>query len=42
VEYWIISSLLMDRNVFRQIADDLAQYIAISCNGECLKSLSKS
>ncbi|XP_010081879.1 PREDICTED: ankyrin repeat domain-containing protein 32-like, partial [Pterocles gutturalis] len=32
VEYWIISSLLMDRNVFHQVADDLAQYIAISCN----------
>ncbi|XP_053911182.1 SMC5-SMC6 complex localization factor protein 1 isoform X2 [Cuculus canorus] len=32
VEYWIISSLLMDRNAFRQIADDLAHYIAISCD----------
>ncbi|XP_076217958.1 SMC5-SMC6 complex localization factor protein 1 isoform X2 [Aptenodytes patagonicus] len=32
VEYWIISSLLMDRNVFHQIADDLAQYLAISCD----------
>ncbi|XP_054665613.1 SMC5-SMC6 complex localization factor protein 1 isoform X1 [Grus americana] len=32
VEYWIISSLLMDRNVFHQVADDLAQYIAISCD----------
>ncbi|PKU33266.1 hypothetical protein llap_16430 [Limosa lapponica baueri] len=34
VEYWIISSLLMNRNVFHQIADDLAHYIAISCDGE--------
>ncbi|XP_035745208.1 SMC5-SMC6 complex localization factor protein 1 [Egretta garzetta] len=32
VEYWIISSLLMDRNVFYQVADDLAQYLAISCD----------
>ncbi|KAM6036183.1 SMC5-SMC6 complex localization factor protein 1 isoform 2-T4 [Theristicus caerulescens] len=32
VEYWIISSLLMDRNVFHQVADDLAQYLAISCD----------
>ncbi|XP_069737162.1 SMC5-SMC6 complex localization factor protein 1 isoform X2 [Phaenicophaeus curvirostris] len=32
VEYWVISSLLMDRNVFHQIADDLAHYIAISCD----------
>ncbi|XP_075382575.1 SMC5-SMC6 complex localization factor protein 1 isoform X2 [Mycteria americana] len=34
VEYWIISSLLMvkNRNVFHQIADDLAQYLAISCD----------
>ncbi|XP_050769510.1 SMC5-SMC6 complex localization factor protein 1 isoform X1 [Gymnogyps californianus] len=32
VEYWIISSLLMDRNVFHQIGDDLAQYLAISCD----------
>ncbi|KAJ7422560.1 SMC5-SMC6 complex localization factor 1 [Pitangus sulphuratus] len=34
VEYWIISGFLMDRNVFHQIADDLAQYLAISCDGE--------
>ncbi|XP_025950775.2 SMC5-SMC6 complex localization factor protein 1 isoform X2 [Dromaius novaehollandiae] len=32
VEYWILSGFLMDRNVFRQVADDLAQYIAISCD----------
>ncbi|XP_030327301.1 SMC5-SMC6 complex localization factor protein 1 isoform X2 [Strigops habroptila] len=32
VEYWIISSLLMDRNVFHQIPDDLAQYLAIACD----------
>nr|XP_038025707.1 SMC5-SMC6 complex localization factor protein 1 isoform X2 [Anas platyrhynchos] len=32
VEYWIISGLLMDRNVFCQIAGDLAQYIAIACD----------
>ncbi|XP_054254261.1 SMC5-SMC6 complex localization factor protein 1 [Indicator indicator] len=32
VEYWIISGLLMDRNVFHQVADDLAHYFAISCN----------
>ncbi|NWX22772.1 SLF1 protein, partial [Aegotheles bennettii] len=32
VEYWIISSLLLDRNMFHQIADGLAHYIAISCD----------
>ncbi|NXQ97860.1 SLF1 protein, partial [Sagittarius serpentarius] len=32
VEYWVISSLFMDRNVFHQIAGDLAQYLAISCD----------
>ncbi|XP_021235392.1 SMC5-SMC6 complex localization factor protein 1 isoform X2 [Numida meleagris] len=32
VDYWIISGLLMDRNVFHQIADDLAHYIAIACD----------
>ncbi|XP_035166759.1 SMC5-SMC6 complex localization factor protein 1 isoform X2 [Oxyura jamaicensis] len=32
VEYWIISGLLMDRNVFCEIADDLAQYVAIACD----------
>ncbi|XP_064499297.1 SMC5-SMC6 complex localization factor protein 1 isoform X1 [Pseudopipra pipra] len=32
VEYWIISGFLMDRNVFHQIADDLAEYLAISCD----------
>ncbi|KAM9507445.1 SMC5-SMC6 complex localization factor protein 1 isoform 1-T2 [Guaruba guarouba] len=32
VEYWIISSLLMDRNVFHQVSDDLAQYLAIACD----------
>ncbi|XP_042643539.1 SMC5-SMC6 complex localization factor protein 1 isoform X2 [Tyto alba] len=32
VEYWIISNLLMDRNVFHQIADGLAQHLAISCD----------
>ncbi|KAL2294715.1 hypothetical protein Nmel_008458, partial [Mimus melanotis] len=30
VDYWIISGLLMDRNVFHQVSD-LAHYIAISC-----------
>ncbi|XP_071585953.1 SMC5-SMC6 complex localization factor protein 1 isoform X1 [Heliangelus exortis] len=39
VEYWIISSLLMDRNVFHQIADDLAHYIAISCDDFSLSEL---
>ncbi|KAM6363097.1 SMC5-SMC6 complex localization factor protein 1 [Pluvialis apricaria] len=39
VEYWIISSLLMDRNVFHQIADDLAQYIAISCDDFSIREL---
>uniref|UniRef100_A0A8C2TR04 SMC5-SMC6 complex localization factor 1 n=1 Tax=Coturnix japonica TaxID=93934 RepID=A0A8C2TR04_COTJA len=38
VDYWIVSGLLMDRNVFHQIADDLAHYIVIACDGECLKS----
>lgn len=32
VDYWIVSGLLMDRNVFHQIADDLAHYIAIACD----------
>ncbi|XP_068785109.1 SMC5-SMC6 complex localization factor protein 1 isoform X2 [Struthio camelus] len=32
VEYWILSGFLMNRNVFRQVADDLAHYIAISCD----------
>ncbi|XP_052556538.1 SMC5-SMC6 complex localization factor protein 1 isoform X2 [Tympanuchus pallidicinctus] len=32
VDYWIVSALLMDRNVFHQIADDLAHYIAIACD----------
>lgn len=42
MEYWVISSLLMDRNVFHEIAGDLAQYLAVSCDGKCLKGLSKS
>ncbi|XP_068858367.1 SMC5-SMC6 complex localization factor protein 1 isoform X2 [Aphelocoma coerulescens] len=32
VEYWIISGLLMDRNMFHQVPDDLAHYLAISCD----------
>ncbi|XP_055646152.1 SMC5-SMC6 complex localization factor protein 1 isoform X2 [Falco peregrinus] len=32
VEYWVISSLLTDRNVFHEIADDLTQYLVISCD----------
>ncbi|NXV22789.1 SLF1 protein, partial [Cepphus grylle] len=39
VEYWIVSSLLMDRNTFHQIADDLAQYIAISCDDFSISEL---
>ncbi|NXN49426.1 SLF1 protein, partial [Rynchops niger] len=39
VEYWIVSSLHMDRNVFHQIADDLAQYIAISCDDFSISEL---
>ncbi|XP_056369502.1 SMC5-SMC6 complex localization factor protein 1 isoform X2 [Oenanthe melanoleuca] len=31
VDYWIISGLLMDRNLFHQVPD-LAHYLAISCN----------
>ncbi|XP_066424756.1 SMC5-SMC6 complex localization factor protein 1 [Molothrus aeneus] len=31
VDYWIISGLLMDRNVFHQVPD-LAHYLAISCD----------
>lgn len=42
MEYWIISSLLMDRNMFHQVAGDLSDYIAISCDGEYLIFLSKS
>ncbi|XP_074425894.1 SMC5-SMC6 complex localization factor protein 1 isoform X1 [Larus michahellis] len=41
VEYWIVSSLLMDRNVFHQIADDLAQYIAISCDDFSMSELKR-
>ncbi|XP_072214974.1 SMC5-SMC6 complex localization factor protein 1 [Excalfactoria chinensis] len=32
VDYWIVSGFLMDRNVFHQIANDLAHYIAIACD----------
>ncbi|XP_048359696.1 SMC5-SMC6 complex localization factor protein 1 isoform X2 [Sphaerodactylus townsendi] len=32
VEYWIISGFIMDRNVLRSVANDLATYIAISCD----------
>ncbi|XP_071437750.1 SMC5-SMC6 complex localization factor protein 1 isoform X2 [Pithys albifrons albifrons] len=32
VEYWIITGFIMDRNVFHQVADDLAQYLAVSCD----------
>ncbi|XP_009704764.1 PREDICTED: ankyrin repeat domain-containing protein 32, partial [Cariama cristata] len=39
VEYWIISSLLMDRNVFHQVGDDLAQYLTISCDDFTLSEL---
>ncbi|XP_065519795.1 SMC5-SMC6 complex localization factor protein 1 isoform X5 [Lathamus discolor] len=39
VEYWIISSLLMDRNVFNQISDGLAQYLAIACDDFSVREL---
>ncbi|XP_074851421.1 SMC5-SMC6 complex localization factor protein 1 isoform X2 [Carettochelys insculpta] len=32
VEYWILSSFMMNRNIFYQVANDLANYIAISCD----------
>ncbi|XP_043370527.1 SMC5-SMC6 complex localization factor protein 1 isoform X3 [Dermochelys coriacea] len=32
VEYWILSGFMMDRNVLHQVADDLANYIAIACD----------
>ncbi|XP_058024191.1 SMC5-SMC6 complex localization factor protein 1 isoform X3 [Ahaetulla prasina] len=32
VEYWIISGFIMDRNMLPSVADDLASYIAISCD----------
>ncbi|KAF2985892.1 hypothetical protein EK904_011012 [Melospiza melodia maxima] len=38
VDYWIISGLLMDRNVFHQVPD-LAHYLAISCDGEFARPL---
>uniref|UniRef100_A0A8V5H1Y2 SMC5-SMC6 complex localization factor protein 1 n=1 Tax=Melopsittacus undulatus TaxID=13146 RepID=A0A8V5H1Y2_MELUD len=41
VEYWIISSLLMGRNVFHQISDDLAQYLAIACDDFSVHELEK-
>ncbi|NXN33880.1 SLF1 protein, partial [Nycticryphes semicollaris] len=39
VEYWIVSSLLMNRNMFHQIADDLARYIAMSCDDFSISEL---
>ncbi|XP_075788257.1 SMC5-SMC6 complex localization factor protein 1 [Pelodiscus sinensis] len=32
VDYWILSGFMMDRNVLHQVAADLANYIAISCD----------
>ncbi|XP_060617772.2 SMC5-SMC6 complex localization factor protein 1 isoform X1 [Anolis sagrei] len=32
VEYWILSGFMMDRNMLPPVADDLASYIAISCD----------
>ncbi|XP_044301682.1 SMC5-SMC6 complex localization factor protein 1 [Varanus komodoensis] len=32
VEYWIISGFIIDRNTVHPVADDLASYIAISCD----------
>uniref|UniRef100_A0A6J0TP60 SMC5-SMC6 complex localization factor protein 1 isoform X1 n=2 Tax=Pogona vitticeps TaxID=103695 RepID=A0A6J0TP60_9SAUR len=32
VDYWILSGFVMDRNVLHPVADDLASYIAISCD----------
>ncbi|XP_039191628.1 SMC5-SMC6 complex localization factor protein 1 isoform X2 [Crotalus tigris] len=32
VEYWILSGFIMDRNMLHSVADDLASYIAISCD----------
>ncbi|XP_019387929.1 PREDICTED: SMC5-SMC6 complex localization factor protein 1 [Crocodylus porosus] len=32
VEYWILSGFITDRNVFQQVADNLAHYIAICCD----------
>nr|XP_056705223.1 SMC5-SMC6 complex localization factor protein 1 [Euleptes europaea] len=32
VEYWIISGFIMDRNVLHSVANDLASYVAISCD----------
>ncbi|OXB60194.1 hypothetical protein ASZ78_003587 [Callipepla squamata] len=34
VDYWIVSGLLMDRNVLHQVAEDLAHYIAIASDGQ--------
>ncbi|XP_010146917.1 PREDICTED: ankyrin repeat domain-containing protein 32, partial [Eurypyga helias] len=41
VEYWIISGLLMDRNIFHQVADDLAQYLAMSFDDFLICELKK-
>ncbi|XP_062985665.1 SMC5-SMC6 complex localization factor protein 1 isoform X2 [Elgaria multicarinata webbii] len=32
VEYWILSGFIIDRNMLHPVADDLASYIAISCD----------
>ncbi|XP_063151495.1 SMC5-SMC6 complex localization factor protein 1 [Candoia aspera] len=32
VEYWILSGFIMDKNMLHSVADDLASYIAISCD----------
>uniref|UniRef100_A0A8C8S2P5 SMC5-SMC6 complex localization factor 1 n=1 Tax=Pelusios castaneus TaxID=367368 RepID=A0A8C8S2P5_9SAUR len=41
VEYWILSGFIMDRNVLNQVGDDLANYIAISCDDFSAQELNK-
>ncbi|KAJ6669766.1 hypothetical protein lerEdw1_000315 [Lerista edwardsae] len=39
VEYWVLSGFIMDRNMLYPIANDLATYIAISCDDFSTKEL---
>ncbi|KAJ7335768.1 hypothetical protein JRQ81_013709 [Phrynocephalus forsythii] len=41
VDYWILSGFMMDRNMLHPVADDLASYIAISCDDFSLEELKK-
>lgn len=34
MEYWVLSGFIMDRNMLYPVANDLANYIAVSCDGK--------